>query len=67
MSVSSPCEICLRRDVQHTCDRCGQLICGEHFDRTLGVCVECVADFGGGPGHTPTEDDQPDGTETYRF
>lgn len=66
MSVSSPCEICHRADVSHTCDRCGQLVCQEHFEEDLGLCVECVADVGDDPGRIPS-DDAPDGVDTYRF
>jgi hypothetical protein len=68
MSVSSPCEICGRADVEDSCDRCGQLVCADHFDDEYGYCVECVADVSG---DTPTRqsdpEDLPDGVDTYRF
>lgn len=67
VSVSSPCEICNVADVSHTCDRCGRLVCDEHFDDDLGLCVECAADVGADPERTPDEDDLPDGVDTYRF
>lgn len=65
MSVSSPCEICQSRDVQHTCDRCAQLVCGKHFDTSVGFCIECAAELSGeGPPH---REPGPDGVDTYRF
>lgn len=68
MSVSSPCEICQRAAVEHTCDRCGQLVCEDHFDAELGFCVECGADVSGGtPGREPEPEHMPDGVDTYRF
>ncbi|MHB9288219.1 hypothetical protein ACKVMT_14420 [Halobacteriales archaeon Cl-PHB] len=68
MSVSSPCEICQRADVENTCDRCGKLVCERHYDEEFGYCVECAADVGGSD-HSPVPDpdDMPDGVDTYRF
>lgn len=65
MSVSSPCEICGVGDVQHTCDRCGQLVCDDHFEESIGFCVECAAQVGGGD-HIPEGEDLPDGVDVYR-
>lgn len=63
MSVAGPCDICLTRTVEHTCDRCGNLVCETHFDETTGFCVECAAEVGGGhDGRT-----RPDREDTYRF
>lgn len=69
MSVSSPCEICNRADVEFACDRCGKLVCKRHFDEDLGLCIECAAEVedSGGEGHIPSQDDMPDGVDTYRF
>jgi len=67
MSVSSPCEICGRADVEHTCDRCAKLVCERHYDEDTGFCVECAADVGGGDPTTPDPEDLPDGVDTYRF
>jgi len=68
MSVAGFCEICQDPDVEHTCDRCGNLVCSEHFDTTIGYCVECAAELGGGgDGDGRSEpDDLPDGVGTYR-
>jgi hypothetical protein len=62
MSVAGPCEICLTGTVEHTCDRCGNLVCERHFDETSGFCVECSADMAGDDRKT-----QPDPTDTYQF
>lgn len=69
MSVSSPCEICHRADAEHICDRCGQLVCSEHFDEDLGLCTECAGEVTGEakPEQIPDSDDMPDGVDTYRF
>lgn len=69
MSVSGLCEICERREVVDGCDRCGQLVCEEHFERDHGVCVECYADLAGTPGEERErgERDRPDGVDEYEF
>ena len=69
MSVSGLCEVCQRPEVDHTCDRCGQLVCDRHFDEETGVCVECVAEVGrpGGVRERGGDEDLPDGVDTYRF
>jgi hypothetical protein len=68
MSVSGLCEVCQQPAVDHTCDRCGNLVCDRHFDSELGVCSECVAEAGGRDPADPTRsDDTPDGVDTYRF
>jgi len=73
MSVSGLCEICERREVVDGCDRCGRLVCEEHFERRHGVCAECFAEVGGGPtggresGPGRGGRDRPDGVGEYRF
>lgn len=68
MSVSGPCEICTTREVNHTCNRCAQLICDRHFDEDTGYCVECAAEVGNGrDDNIPSEEDMPDGVDTYEF
>ena len=70
MSVSGLCEVCQQPDVDHTCDRCGQLVCDRHFDEETGVCVECAAELAGvdrDRGGEDVPDDLPDGVDTYQF
>ena len=69
MSVSSPCEICNRADVEHACDRCSRLVCDRHVDDELGLCIECAAAVTDGRErpHVPDSEDMPDGVDTYRF
>ncbi|MFC7134253.1 MULTISPECIES: hypothetical protein [Salinibaculum] len=69
MSVSSPCEVCNRADVEHACDRCSKLVCGRHFDDDLGLCIECAAALTDGEDRQriPGSEDMPDGVDTYRF
>lgn len=71
MSVSGLCEVCERREVVDGCDRCGRLVCEEHFERRHGMCTECFAEVGGKPdggrGRGRGEHDYPDGVGEYRF
>lgn len=67
MSVSGSCEICVTGAVAHTCGRCAQLVCDEHFDDATGLCVECVADVGGEDTGQRIPENMPDGVDTYRF
>jgi len=67
MSVSGLCEICEQRDVAHTCDRCGKLVCERHWDESHGVCVECAVQMGERDPDTLDPDDLPDGVDTYEF
>lgn len=65
MSVSGNCEICVTGEVSHTCSRCAQMVCDEHFDEETGLCVECLSDVGGRGERQP--ENMPDGVDTYRF
>lgn len=66
MNVSSPCELCGDLAVEHSCDRCGSLVCEDHFSSDTGLCVECQTQVGG-VDQQPSGDDMPDGVDTYRF
>jgi len=48
MSVTGQCAVCLAGPVEHTCDRCGGLVCADHFDEPTGLCVDCAAETRGG-------------------
>lgn len=67
MSLSGLCEVCQTPSVEHTCDRCGQLVCDTHFDETVGVCVECASEVGRQPDPVGQDQGGPDGTDTYQF
>ncbi len=68
MSVTGSCEICLTGTVEQTCDRCGNLVCERHFDKTTGFCSECTTDMSGdsSPQEKPPADTDTD-THVYRF
>ena len=66
MSVSGSCEICVTGEVKHTCRRCGKLVCSKHFDEETGLCVECLSEVDGSRDRH-TQQDPPDGVDTYRF
>lgn len=68
MSASGLCEICTRAEITHTCDRCGRLVCEEHFDEETGLCVECAAEVGKtGVGRDNSQSENPDGVDEFRF
>ena len=70
MSVSGLCEVCERREVVDGCDRCGRLVCEEHFEERYGLCTACFAEVGDRSGGEPgreRERDYPDGVDEYRF
>lgn len=67
MSATGLCEICQRPDVDHTCDRCGLLVCDRHFDAQRGVCAECVAELTGERDGSRQPGSGPDGVDTYQF
>lgn len=68
MSASGLCEICTRAEITHTCDRCGRLVCEEHFDEETGLCVECAAEVGKtGVGRDESQSENPDGVDEFRF
>ncbi|MFW5895997.1 MAG: hypothetical protein ACOCUA_01285 [archaeon] len=47
MSISGLCQICEAAEASHRCDRCGNLVCDDHFEATRGYCVDCVRQIGG--------------------
>jgi hypothetical protein len=59
MSVSGLCQICHAAEADTRCDRCGTMVCVEHLDEPVGVCVECVAELPGG-GEPTSPEDHPD-------
>ena len=68
MSVSGLCEICETGSVEDGCERCGRLVCSEHYDESMGFCTDCVSEFGRGPdGGSGGRDERPDGVDEYRF
>lgn len=67
MSLSGLCEVCRQPDVEFTCDRCGRLVCDDHFDERAGVCVECASELGGGEPGPAGGENLPDGVDTYEF
>ncbi|MFW6449134.1 MAG: hypothetical protein ACOC0X_06290 [Halobacteriota archaeon] len=42
MSVTGLCEICEAAPARHGCDRCGALVCVEHYDVGQGLCTVCA-------------------------
>jgi len=67
MSVSGLCELCEGGNVEDGCDRCGRLVCEDHYDRTSGLCVACADELGGDPTSVGGQRDAPDGVDEYRF
>ena len=69
MSTTGLCAICDAPDADRVCDRCGQLVCDDHFDDAVGYCVECASELGRGRTHGEGAEDEdlPDGVDTYEF
>lgn len=62
MSVSGLCELCTQNEIADGCDRCGRLVCEQHYDEATGLCTDCLKEVG-----SPDEDTRrPDGVDTYR-
>ena len=47
MSVSGICQICESREAEHSCSRCGRVVCDADFEEGPGVCAICTGDAGG--------------------
>ncbi|WP_330632356.1 hypothetical protein [Halocatena halophila] len=41
MSVSGLCALCSRPEIVDGCNRCGRLVCEDHYDRDSGWCTDC--------------------------
>lgn len=56
MSVSGLCQVCEAAEARFSCGRCGRLVCGDHYDRETGLCLECARESGlGGPDDDPLD------------
>jgi hypothetical protein len=68
MSVEGLCEVCESGTVEDGCERCGRLVCAEHYDEPTGFCTACVSAAGRRPDeHDGGRDEHPDGVDEYRF
>lgn len=67
MSVSAPCELCSHGEAEHTCMRCGNLVCDDCFDTARDLCEKCLGEVGEGPARIPDGEEMPDGVDTYQF
>lgn len=70
MSVSGLCEICGTGTIEDGCDRCGRLVCIDHYDEPTDLCTACLAEFESG-GATDRGGrgggSYPDGVDEYQF
>ena len=62
MSVTGICSVCGSADANRVCDRCGNVVCEDHYDRR-GVCTECAAEMSGAD---PTDSDDFPATDSPR-
>lgn len=42
MSVSGLCSVCEAAPARHACERCGALVCDDHYVASLALCTECA-------------------------
>lgn len=68
MSVAGLCEICETATIEDRCDRCGNLVCEDHYDRDTGLCTDCAAEARRPTdSHQRDEREYPDGVDEYEF
>jgi hypothetical protein len=68
MSVSGGCELCATGEAAFGCDRCGKLVCDEHYNRDSGWCTECAAELRRPRDRVEQEEEGfNDGVDTYRM
>jgi hypothetical protein len=56
MSVTGLCQLCERGQAQFACDRCGTVVCDDHYDSATGLCTECAQEVRGGGGADDTHE-----------
>lgn len=61
------CAICNAANADDVCERCGRLVCDDHYDESSGYCKECASELGRGQGDGSDDEDLPDGVDTYEF
>ncbi|GGL50556.1 hypothetical protein [Halocalculus aciditolerans] len=47
MSVTGVCQLCESAQARFACDRCGRVVCADHYDRGSGLCTDCAKQRGG--------------------
>ena len=50
MSVQGLCQVCESAPARFACERCGALVCTDHYDHELGMCTSCAATVDRRPG-----------------
>jgi methionyl-tRNA synthetase len=64
MSVSGLCQVCNAAEAVDRCDRCGTVVCEDHLNEGLGICVSCSAEV---PGAGEGGDDSHPDVDRYEF
>lgn len=44
MSVTGLCDVCAEGHAEFACERCGRLVCDEHYDPEMGFCERCAGE-----------------------
>lgn len=57
MSVSGVCQICESAEAEYSCNECGAFVCGKHYEREMGICVQCAERAAGDVNEAPSEPD----------
>lgn len=60
MSVTGVCSVCGTANARSVCDRCGNVVCDDHYDAATGFCENCAAEVRGGRG-ADTDESGPSG------
>jgi len=62
MSVEGLCQICEAERARYGCNRCGAVVCEDHYDRETGLCTNCAA----AAGKRPKSEDEEDESDVLR-
>lgn len=63
MSVSGLCQICEVKEGRFTCDNCGAVVCEDHYDDDVGLCLDCARAARGGGDIPEGADDVVEGAD----
>jgi len=42
MSVTGLCQVCEAAQATHSCPRCGNAVCDDHWNDGAGACAACM-------------------------
>ncbi len=63
------CDLCAEGHAEFSCDRCGRLVCDEHYDPETGFCERCAGETRKPRSRVEREEEEgfTDGVDTHRL